>query len=301
MNILITGGMGHIGSYLLESNVFKDHNVTVVDNMSTQRYVSIKALGKATFIEDDFNNLSKSFLHKFHVIIHLAAITDAASSFDNKDNLDKINKEDTIFFFSKITSGQLIIFPSSTSVYGSATYEVNEKSNTNPQSPYASAKLAVENYLLTTNKNYIIFRFGTIFGTSPGMRFHTAINKFCYQFKLGQELTVWKENLNMKRPYLGLGDMAKALNLAIDNKLCSGEIYNVVSENKKLQKILDIFKRHGELKINLVDTPLLNQFSYNVSALKLGKFKWYPKEKIIDGISSTLNWLGFNGSANNRS
>ena len=45
-------------------------------------------------------------------------------------------------------------------------------------------------------------RFGTIFGASPGMRFHTAVNKFCWQAVMGQPITVWSTAYDQKRPYL---------------------------------------------------------------------------------------------------
>ena len=89
MKTLIIGFTGHIGSYLVHDYLseFKSqgHEITAVDNMFTQRYCSLIDLDKdIEFIEDDFQNLSIEFLSKFDNIIHLAAITDAASSFKNK-------------------------------------------------------------------------------------------------------------------------------------------------------------------------------------------------------------------------
>ena len=46
---------------------------------------------------------------------------------------------------------------------------------------------------------FIILRFGTIYGVSSGMRFHTAVNKFCYQAAFNKPLTVWKTALNQKK------------------------------------------------------------------------------------------------------
>ena len=45
---------------------------------------------------------------------------------------------------------------------------------------------------LGKDTKYLILRFGTIFGTSVGMRFHTAINKFCYEVVMKRPLTIWK-------------------------------------------------------------------------------------------------------------
>ena len=87
-NILVTGGLGHIGS----QNIRKlDHDITVLDNLSTQRYCSLFELDKKiNFVESDFSELDSSFLSTFDEILHFGAITDAAGSFDNKEELDKV-------------------------------------------------------------------------------------------------------------------------------------------------------------------------------------------------------------------
>ena len=60
-----------------------------------------------------------------------------------------------------------------------------------PQSPYATTKLKEEDLVQTLAKHglrAVVFRFGTIFGASTGMRYHTAINKFCWQAVMEQPL-----------------------------------------------------------------------------------------------------------------
>lgn len=300
MNILITGGLGHIGSSLLETGL-NGNKITVIDNFATQRYASLRHLGESKFVEEDIAKLSKDFLAKFDVAIHLAAITDAASSFVNKNKIEEVNVEATKTFIDRLPQDALVIFPSSTSVYGSAEEIMTENSIPNPQSPYAESKLKIEEYL-KTRKNSIVLRLGTIFGTSAGMRFHTAINKFCYQFRLGQQLTVWRENLQMKRPYLGLGDLHKIIMMTLNGKLPENDLYNVVSENTELSQIIREFKRYGEPIVEYVDTPLLNQYSYTVSRAKIESFGFLPTSRITEGIYQTLNWLGyFDESMHNRS
>ena len=120
----------------------------------------------------------------------------------------------------------LFVFPSSTSVYGVSADVVFEDDDQylNPQSPYAESKLAIEETIqqrLGESCKYLILRLGTIFGPSPGMRFHTAVNKFCYQAALGQPLTVWKDNYDKVRPYLGINDAC----CAIDHFLRKGGVH----------------------------------------------------------------------------
>jgi len=296
-NILITGMCGVIGKSLIDN--LDNCNITGIDNMLTQRYCSLFYLPKnIKFIESGFENLTVDFLNNFDTVIHLAGIIDAANSFNYKDEVQRVNVDLTKLFFEKINQSKikLIIFPSSTSVYGKALSIVHENSNAiNPQSPYAESKLAIEEFLQQGNISvpYIIFRFGTIFGPVISYRVHTAINKFCYQAAFGQPLTVWKEAYEFYRPYLGLEDACTAVQLALNNELPLNNIYNVLTGNYKLEYIIDIIKGYvPNTKINLVNTPLLNQFQYEVSDAKIRKYGYYNKTSLEEGIKETLKLLG---------
>ena len=88
-----------------------------------------------------------------------------------------------------------------------------KKSELKPQSPYAESKLKEEEFLNKhkSSMSYICLRFGTIYGFSIGMRFHTAVNKFCWQAANNQQLTVWKTAFDQKRPYLDLKDACSSI------------------------------------------------------------------------------------------
>jgi len=293
--ILITGGLGHIGSKLSEN--LKGYEITIVDNFFTQRYCSIFNKPKnVTIIEQDFSKLDVKFLNKFSIVIHLAAITDAASSFSKEDEVLNVNVIKTKEFINKVEKSKvkLFIFPSSTSVYGVSSLIVDEEDEKylNPQSPYATSKIEIEKYLTTKKMNYVVLRLGTIFGISKGMRFHTAINKFCYQAVMEQPLTIWKQNYNQKRPYLGLGDLNNALDIIIKNKKSWNKVYNVLTGNYTPKEILAIIKQITSIKIKFVNTPLLNQHNYEVSQEKIKKLGFKSKDNLTKEIVKTLKMLG---------
>jgi UDP-glucose 4-epimerase len=294
-NIVVTGACGHIGSSLIRH--LENYDVTAVDNFLTQRYTSLFNLENTiTFVEDDFLNID---LPKNSIVIHLAAITDAAASTKNSEEVEKINIERTKQFIDKCVKSKVskFIFPSSTSVYGTADSIVNEDDVRfeNPQSPYASSKLVIEKYLESCigKIDYVILRFGTIFGYSPGMRFHTAINKFCWQSSLGNKLTVWKQNYTQERPYLGLSDCIKSINYFIDSdSKYFNTKYNVLTGNYKLSDIVMMIKEQvPDLLVDMVDTPLLNQHSYRVDDSKIKKIGFVPADNLKIEITKTLNLL----------
>lgn len=280
MNICITGALGHIGSKLIRNfNTPSLKTVHLVDNFYTQRYSSLFDLpNKPKFIFHELDILSdgmREIIKDSDVVIHLAAITDAESSVSKKDLVDRVNREGLEHIANLCAQNKTsLIFPSTTSVYGSQESLVDETcTELQPQSPYADSKLAAEEYLKkigrTKNLKFAVFRLGTIFGYSIGMRFHTAVNKFIFQAANGQSITVWKTALNQKRPYCDLDDAVAAFNYAVNNKVVEGEIYNIVTQNYTVKDIIDTIRRYVPgLEVSFVESRIMNQLSYNVDHKK---------------------------------
>ena len=141
-----------------------------------------------------------------------------------------------------------LIHISSTSVYGKQVKIVNESDQNllKPQSPYAEIKLQEEK-LLKNNKNkmkFMSFRFGTIAGVSKGMRFHTAINKFCFNAALNEKILVYKTAYKQYRPYLSLKDAFKVFKFCIDKNIFNNDIYNALSGNYTVKQIITMIKKY---------------------------------------------------------
>ena len=233
MKIIVTGAIGHIGSYIIRDlgKNFPGADIIMIDNMMTQRFPSLFNLpsnAKYHFIEGDVSQMDlKSVFVGANVVIHLAAITDAAGSIDKAEELEANNYQSTLRVAKAcIEVGARLIALSSTSVYGTQKDQVDENCSEidlQPQSPYATTKLKEEELITNlVNKEglkAIHCRFGTIFGASPGMRFHTAVNKFCWQAVMGQPITVWTTAYDQKRPYLDLLDASRAIDYIIKNNI----------------------------------------------------------------------------------
>ena len=133
MKIVVTGALGHIGSRLIRElpAVFSEAEIVMIDNLSTQRYCSLFNLpsyGRYRFLETDV--LTADLAPIFDgaaVVIHLAAITDAANSFQIKEKVEQVNFNGTERVAQACRQvGCALIFPSTTSVYGSQAEEVDE-------------------------------------------------------------------------------------------------------------------------------------------------------------------------------
>ena len=306
MKIVVTGAVGHIGSYLIRNLgiQFPGAEIVMIDNMMTQRFPSLfdlPALGCYRFIEADVTRVDlRPLLKDAHVLIHLAAITDAAGSFEKADLLEANNYHATAKVAEACaqTSTRLIAL-SSTSVYGTQNEVVAEDCTAEelkPQSPYALTKLKEEQLVskLCTEAGLkaITCRFGTIFGASPGMRFHTAVNKFCWQAVMGQSITVWRTAYDQKRPYLDLLDAARAIAFIIRKDLFDGYIYNVLTHNSTVRQIVDTVREFvPDLRVSFVDNQVMNQLSYEVSRERFVNEGFVFSGDLRRGIGETIGLL----------
>jgi len=300
MKILITGGLGHIGSYIIQhiNKIKVLKKIYIIDNFSTQRYCSLFNLSKSNkkiyFIQKDLsqNNSLKNF-RKVDAVINLASITDAAGSLKIKKKIYKNNLGIfiNILNYCKKNSSKLIHI-SSTSVYGEQNGLVDENCiNLKPKSPYAEIKL-IEEKLLQKNKEkikFVTYRFGTISGVSKGMRFHTAINKFCLNCSLGLPLPLWKGMDNKPRPYLSLRDAFLVIKFTLEKNFFKNDVYNILSQNLTLKNVIRNFKRNNKkVKLKYQKSRLVNQYPYEISNKKFTLEAFKLKSKISTDISSTL-------------
>ena len=307
MKLVITGPLGHIGSRLIHSLTPDEvREVVLVDNLSTQRYCSLFNLPEGInwkFIEADVTNREFELENVFagaSAIIHLAAITNAADSFQIANEVERVN-----FFGTQRVAraaanvGSPLIFISTTSVYGVSKGVVDEacgREQLKPQSPYAKSKLEAEEFIAelgeTSKLRFFIGRFGTIYGASIGMRFHTAVNKFVWQACMGQPLTVWQTALDQKRPYLDLSDAVRVLKFVVAQDLFDNRIYNVLTDNLTVREIVHTIREFVTgVKVELVETRIMNQLSYTVDCSRFGSRGFEFEGDLRSGIGESIAQL----------
>ena len=304
MNLLITGCCGHIGSYLAD-NIYKIKKIKktiLIDNIKSNRFCSLFNLSKSNklkfYLRDVNKKNSLNDFKNINYVIHCASMTNAEKSFGKEKEMYKNNIDclRNVISFCKKNNSKLIHL-SSTSVYGKQTDIVDENCEEKylkPQSPYADIKLIEEKMLIkNSNKlNYNTFRFGTIAGVSKGIRFHTAVNKFCLNASINENIYVYKTALNQYRPYLSLHDAFKVFKFCIEKDFFENEIFNALSGNYTVSQILKKIRKYKKnIKVKLVKSAIMNQLSYHVSSKKLESNGLYLKGNIENDIKKTLKLL----------
>ena len=299
MRLLITGACGHIGSYLIENvhKLKKIKEVFLIDNFNAHRFhviFNLKKKSKFKFFKIDLSKSNLKSFRKVDYVIHCASHTNAQGSFSMKKEMYRNN----IFCMKNIINYCIrnkakLIHISSTSVYGKQVKIVKEDDDKllKPQSPYAEIKI-IEEKLLKKNKNnlrYVSFRFGTIAGVSKGMRFHTAINKFCFEASLNNKISIYKTAYNQYRPYLSLSDAFKVFKFCINKNIFNNDIYNALSGNFTVKEIINMIKKYKKnIKLSFVNTKIMNQLSYNVDDKKLKKIGLRLDSSIVKDVKETL-------------
>lgn len=303
--LVVTGAAGHIGSRLIHSlRPGEFERVTLVDDLSTQRYASLMNLPAgidfALHQEDVCTANLEQIFSGHDVIIHLAGITDATSSFHHPERVAAVNRGGTERVARACAAvGCRLAFVSTTSVYGKQSGLVDEDCPDEllrPQSPYAESKLAAESVLAAlgeeTGLRFMILRCGTIFGPSVGMRFHTAVNKFIWQACVGQPLSVWSTALHQKRPYLDIEDAVAALRFVLEKDAFSNRLFNVLTLNATVSDIVEAIRSQvPDLAVRLVDEPVMNQLSYEVSCARFEALGFAFGGDLHRGVAETLALL----------
>ena len=305
MKVLITGALGHIGSYVAENihKISKIKETILIDNFESRRFNSLYNLNKKSklkfFIRDLNNKGSLNDFKNIDYLIHCASMTNAEKSFGRENEMYKnnLNCLHTVINFCNSKKVKLIHI-SSTSVYGKQAKVVDEnceKKYLKPQSPYAKIKLIEENLLKKQKKlKYTTFRFGTIAGVSKGIRFHTAVNKFCFNAALDENITVYKTALHQYRPYLSVRDAFKVFKFCIEKDFFKNDIYNALSGNYTVNQILNKIKKiKKKIKVSFVSSAIMNQLSYHVDNNKLNNEGLLLNSSLDTDIKNTLKLFDY--------
>ncbi|RLG27636.1 epimerase, partial [Methanosarcinales archaeon] len=201
MKILVTGGLGHLGTCLAE-RLSRGYEVTVLDNCSNhlENYELSDAIRVLKGDIRDYDTVKKA-LKNTDFIIHAAAQIDVERSirdpiFDADNNIN--GALNLLEAARKHNNIKKFIYFSSAAIYGMPTYiPIDEKHPTDPISPYGLSKLTGERYSLLYHKLYnlpvVCIRPFNIYSErqNPDNPYSGVISKFIKQIQLDQPLTIF--------------------------------------------------------------------------------------------------------------
>ena len=300
MRILVTGGAGYLGSVLSRKLLAKGYQVRLIDALWYGRESIDDLIPNKNFelIQDDIRNLvvTVKALKDVDAVIHLASIVGMPASSIEPKSSEEINYLATknIAELCQLHNINTYIFASTCSVYGSQPETlITEKSPTDPLDFYAQQKYLSERATGWLNKAPTILRFGTLFGSSPRMRFDLVINRFVAQAIKEGKVTVFGGE--QYRPFLHVSDASDAIIFSLEKNLTG--TYNVVSENLTIKQAAERISKVTGCKIS-TSKDNEDKRNYKVSAEKLKQIGFEPSKTIEDAINEIKQTID-NGQLSN--
>ena len=312
-NIIVTGGLGFIGSNLIDLLINKKYLVINLDKVSySSNFYNLKEYKNHTkykFIKCDLNSkkiLSILMKYKPICIFNLAAEThvdrsiDGPKNFINSNVLGTFNLLEAFKVFSSKHNSKLIHI-STDEVYGDVLRgRSDENFSYKPSSPYAASKAASDHLVYSYIRTYKIPAIISNCSNNYGPKQHPEklIPKLIYNIINNKELPIYGRGKN-SREWLHVKDHCMAL-FKVFEKGKIGEFYNIGSNKnlnniqitKALLKIAKNFIRIGNnVKIKYItDRPGHDQrYALNSNKIKK-KLNWKPKIKFDNGLKETFLW-----------
>ena len=314
-SIVVTGGLGFIGSNLIELLLDKKFRVINIDKItySSNFYntSSFKKNKKYRFYKCSLNNNKKLdfILNKYKPIgiFNLAAETHVDRSIDNPKNfidsniLGVYNLLESFRKFSKKNNRSRLIHISTDEVYGDVLFgRSDEKHQYKPSSPYAASKASSDHLVYSYVRTYKIPAIVTNCSNNYGPKQHPEklIPKLIYNISNNRNLPIYGDGKN-SREWIHVSDHCEAL-IKVFQKGKIGEFYNIGS-NKNLnnleicKSLLKIAKNKIKLgsnaKIVFIKDRPGHDIRYALNSNKIKKdLKWKPKKSFKVGLEETVSW-----------
>ena len=327
MNILITGGLGYIGSHLIAQLKNKNYSIYVLDNLSNSKISTYKILKKLNKnLKElkiiDLKNKKKLLNYfkyrKFNIVIHMASYKSVSESFFKLDEYYKNNILGLINLLEAMEKYKVnkIIFSSSATVYASKIFSaLTENDELYINSIYGFTKKTIEDLIILKSKNikidYIILRYFNPAGChSTGFLGEESIgvpnNLFPFIGSIIQKkkkyLKIFGKNYKTSdgtgaRDYIHIEDLSeshlKSLKI-LSKKKNIKEIINVgCGKPITVKSVINSFEKYCNYKIKYKYYPrragdLDTIYTNNQKAKKI--LKWKPKKSLKEIAISTLNY-----------
>ncbi len=307
MKILITGGMGYVGSHLIDLLLKDKHKIVLLTkSYSKKKNISkVKSKIKVQKIDvTDQRKLSNSIeQHKPDVIIHLAGITSHSKSFETPLNDVEQNAKSTLFILEKLKQMKhkcRFVLGSSFIVVGKPSkLPVDEKTPCWPTTVYGANRLASEHYCKIYHEVYgidtVIFRITNSFGPREQViPTKNAVNFLIHEAFMGNTITIFNKG-EFFRDLIYISDVISGIK-TIMNKGKAGNLYWISSSKKTwFYELGRLLEKLTGTKVKFVKTPnytkKVDVGNFVVNNSKLKSLGWSPKVDLNYGIRKTLEYF----------
>ncbi|MFM5882156.1 NAD-dependent epimerase/dehydratase family protein [Methanobrevibacter gottschalkii] len=302
-NVLITGGLGFIGSYIA-NQLIDDNNVTIIDDLSTGNinYLNNPNHENLNLIKKNLNSLDlNSILIDFDYVFHLAALVSVPLSVKNPITCNLENVTSTVNLLNGCVNNNVkkIVFSSSSAIYGeNNNLPLKETEVPMPSSPYAASKASCELYIKSFFESYgldyTILRYFNVFGPKQDKNspYAAVIPNFINAILENKQPIIYGDG-EQTRDFIFVEDVAKAnilaaesqyngiVNIARGEKISINQLYNII-KNELDSEIVPKYlpPRMSDIKHSLANIDNMSKIKFNVN-----------NHLFEHQIKCTINWF----------
>ena len=233
---VVTGGMGFIGSHIIDALIERGFEVHSIDNLAAGKRDD-RVNAKATYHEVDIRNYDEiaPIVKDADYVFHEAALPRVQYSIENPIETFEVNVNGLVSVLKAAHDGGIkkVVVASSGSVYGDQdVMPLVESMESQPKSPYGLQKRIGELTCKVWSEVYglptISLRYFNVYGSrmDPEGAYALAIAKFIKQRKEGKPMTIWGDGTH-SRDFTHVRDVVKANLLAAESSIGGGEIFNI--------------------------------------------------------------------------
>jgi len=306
MRYIVTGGAGFIGSSLADRLVADDHDVVIIDDLSSGRRENIEHLldhPGVTFVEGSITDLD--LLLDVSVgadgIFHQAAIASVPRSVADPLETNEVNVTGTVnlLWAAKECGVPAVVAASTSAIYGNSPVFPKEESMTpEPLSPYAVSKLAGEHYGRVFSDLYgirtVFLRYFNVYGPrqDPNSEYAAVIPKFITRLLKGNPPIIYGDG-EQTRDFIFVADVVRANIMAMESS-ASG-VFNIAGGSRiSLNQLASILSTvTGVNHRPVYDPPRVGDVHDSVAAISSAReaFGFSPAYTLDDGLRETVAWF----------
>ena len=295
MNVVVTGGAGFIGSYLVKQLVKSNQNVTVIDSLVRGNLSNLSSvIDKIKFHKIDIRDFDelKEILKQADGVFHEAALTDVQESFTKQKEYHDVNVVGTENIFRLATEfGFKVVYASSSSIYGNPkTIPINEKNEQSPINPYGQTKLEDEFLAERYTKlgvSIIGLRYFNVYGKGQTGSYAGVITRFINNLKEKKPPVIFGNGTQI-RDFVDVEDVALANISAMQSNVKNGFFNIGTGIATSIQQLAKIMIELSGLKLEIQYEKALAgdvQFSQAGTSLTESMLKWKYSVGLREGLS----------------